>query len=433
MPLKIHRKLTALYTIVFGMSLVLFIGFVCIGLIWGIYVDRTDEIQILAKEIAHEQREKIVQYIQSGSPPTEGSEEDNYDISGQVFYYIVDRSNKIIMADLPVPILREVAFAQISQWNTAKSAKVAIVTLPNGDKAMLALAEQKISHGNDLVATVYAGRDITGYFRVLLRSLFTLLASAFIFIIIASIAGYFLAGKVTLPIEQMINRQKRFVADASHELRNPLSVLLTSIEAIEMDKDTFLAPYSKRIVLNAKDELFRLKKLVTDLLTLARTDTGDIALKRERFLLEPVVKRVIRSLKGATEQKKSTIQLCITEPIELNGDPERIFQLFYILIDNAVKYSAANSQISVNLEKVYTEKPIAKIVVADNGPGIPREYQKQIFERFFRIDESRSRNIEGSGLGLSIAQWLVDAHDGQISVFSEPGKGSQFIVLIPCY
>jgi two-component system sensor histidine kinase CiaH len=428
-----RKKLTAVYTIVFGLFLLAFIGIVCSGLIWGTYVERTEEIKVLANEIAREQVESIVQpYKKVNIPPLEIPIQDDYDISGQVFYYILDPNGQIVKADLPVPALRETVYTQIMNWDPLKNTKITTVTLPTGETAVLVLNAHNVHRGETLLATVYAGRDVTAYARVLVRSILTLIGAALLFLILAAVIGYFLAGRVTIPMEESIKRQKQFIADASHELRTPLSVLLTSIEAIEMDKDNVLSPFSLQIMRDAKDEFFRLKRLVNDLLTLARADTGEIKLKKEIFSLTLVTRQVIHSLKTTAEQRKISVQFDITEPIDLKADPERIHQLLYILIDNGLKYSSTSGEVVVHLEEVQEDiVPYVKIVVEDTGPGIPAKFQKQIFQRFFRIDESRSRDIEGSGLGLSIAQWIVEAHQGEICVNSTSTKGSQFIVLIP--
>lgn len=430
---KIRRKLTILYTFVFGMFLLVFIGIVCSGLIWGTYIERTNEIKLMASEISREQKSVIVQYYRSTNfTPEKTPIEDDYDISGHVFYYILDRDGEIIKADLPIPVLREEVYAKIATWNPSADVEIDTVALPNDETAVLALASHKVYRGEQLIATVYAGRDVTAYSRVLIRSILTLAISALIFLILAAVIGYYLSAKVTVPIEQSIRRQKQFVADASHELRNPLSVLLTSFEAIEMDKDSILSSFASQILIDAKEEFFRLKALVNDLLTLARADTGEIKLKKERFLLEIVCEQVIRSLRSASEHKEINVKLIITKPVEVYADPERIHQLLYILIDNGIKYTPSKGEVIVELDRIENDKlQYIRIVVRDTGAGIPLEFQQQIFQRFFRIDEARSRDTEGSGLGLSIAKWIVEAHQGKISVYSELYKGSQFIVLIP--
>lgn len=430
---KTRKKLTAVYTIVFGLFLLAFIGIVCSGLVWGTYVERTEEIKVLAKEIARGQIDLITQHYQKANDIQQViTTEDDYDISGQVFFYTLDTKGQIIKADQPIPVLRETVNTQIMNWNPIESTKITTAALPNGEVAVLIFAAHKVHRGDTLLATVYVGRDVTAYARVLIRSILTLAATSLLFLFLAAVIGYFLAGKVTIPMEKSIQRKKQFIADASHELRTPLSVLLTSIEAVEMDKDNVLSSFSLEIMKDAKDEFFRLKRLVNDLLTLARADTGEIKLKKEEFSLTLITNQVLRSLKFAAEEKNISILFDDTESIEVNADPERIYQLLFILIDNSIKYSSSNSEVVVHLEKLQNATDsYVKIIVEDTGPGIPLEFKEQIFQRFFRLDESRSRDIEGSGLGLSIAQWIVDTHQGEISVNSELSKGSQFIVLIP--
>ncbi|AIF53937.1 cell wall metabolism sensor histidine kinase WalK [Pelosinus sp. UFO1] len=430
---KTRKKLTTVYTTVFGLFLMTFVGIVCSGLIWGTYVERTEEIKVLANEIARGQLGMITEYYQKRNDKVMTTTiEDDYDISGQVFFYILDAKGQLIKADQPVPILRDSVYTQIMSWNPLEKTKVTNVTLPNHETAVVIFAAHEVRRGETLLATVYAGRDVTAYARVLIRSILTLMAVSVLFLFLAALIGYYLAGRVTIPMEESIARKKKFIADASHELRTPLSVLLTSIEAIEMDRDNTLSPFSLQIMSEAKDEFFRLKRLVNDLLTLARTDTGDIKLKKEKFSLTLITQQVLRSLKFTADEKNINVLFEANESIELNADPERIYQLLFILIDNSIKYSLSDSDVSVHLEAMQNVNgPFVKIIVVDNGPGIPAEFKEQIFQRFFRIDESRSRDVEGSGLGLSIAQWIVDAHQGEIYVNSEPGKGSEFIVLIP--
>ncbi|MDR3591702.1 MAG: HAMP domain-containing sensor histidine kinase [Negativicutes bacterium] len=430
---RIRRNLTILYTMLFGLFLLAFVGIVYTSIFWGTYVEKTDEIRLLAGQIAREQRSEIVQYYKNGRPASkEIVSEDDYDISGQVFYYIMDLNGKVIKADLPVPVLRDAVLDQVLDWDPATDTHVATVSLPTGEYATLVFAAQKVYSGEKLLATVYVGRDVTAYSRSIKRSVMTIAGTGVLFLLLAALIGYYLSGKVMIPIVRSIARQKQFAADASHELRNPLSVLLTSVEAVERDKDSSLSPFSRQIITDAKDEFLRLKRLINDLLTLARADTGDVKLNKEVFLLESVAAQVIHSLEAVAEQRNISVRLQENGPIEVNADPERIHQLLFILIDNGLKHSSQGSEVSVYIKLVQSGRiHYAEIVVEDNGPGIPPEFQKQIFQRFFRVDEARARDTEGSGLGLSIAQWIVNAHQGEIHVNSEEGKGSRFVVLLP--
>ncbi|VBB09595.1 Hypothetical protein LUCI_4890 [Lucifera butyrica] len=429
---EIRKRLTILYVIVFGIFLAVFVSIFCSGLIWTIYQKEVDEIKIMAVHIAREQQEALLkQYGNDG--PREISIQSDYDVSGDVFYLVLDGNGRLIKADLPVPVLRKATRAQFINWDPSRETKVVTVSLPSGDKATLMLAMRKVYRNGNLLGTVYVGRDVTGYARVLFQSIITIMVVTLLFLIFTAILGYFLAGRVIIPIGRSIDRQKQFVADASHELRNPLSVLLTSMEAVQMDKDNVLSPFSRQIIDEAKEEFFRLKNIVNDLLTLARTDTEEVALCKEGFFLQSIADQVIRSLEPKAAAMGVSVRLDASKPLELNADPERIHQLIYILLDNAIKYSYQDSQVLVRIEESYAggKMPYVKIIVEDTGPGIEPEFQQQIFQRFFRVDVARSRNIEGSGLGLSIARWIVEAHRGEIYVDSELGKGSKFVVKLP--
>lgn len=426
---RIRKKLTLLYSVIFGVFLLGFIGIISAGIAWTTYLDRTEEIVSLARSIAREQRQALLEHRKKPIPaPTEMVVEDNYDISGQVFYYVFDPSRLLIKADVPVPILRQVIYGEILNWDPAQKTKLISVPLPAGTMATVIVAEQRVRSGDDIIGTVYVGRDVTAYTRVLMRGIIILSITATLFMALALYIGYYLAGRVIIPIEQSIERQKQFVADASHELRNPLSVLLTSIEGVQMDKNNVLSPFSKQILDDAKEEFSRLKRLVNDLLTLARMDAGDMGVKKETFNLDAVAEQVVRSLRVVAERKEVKIRLETEKPFEVYADAERLHQLLYILVENALKYSPANSDVQLRLEQAANGM---KVIVADSGPGIRPEFQKQIFDRFFRVDETRSRAVEGSGLGLSIAQSIVNALQGKITVHSKPGKGTRFVVYIP--
>lgn len=429
---KLRRRLTILYTSVFGGFLLAFILIICCGLVWSTYVERTNEINFVTKQIIREQRAALVQYnLNVNSIPQETTLEDDNDISGQIFYYIENPSGQIIKSDLPVPALREETRLQIINWIPTATKKFVIASLPNGNKATLIIVKRGIHSGGQLQGTIFVGKDITAYTHMLIRSILITFGVAVFFLLIAARIGYSLAGKVIIPIEHSMKRQKQFVADASHELRNPLSVLLTSIEAIQMDKGNILSSFSTQTIQEAKDEFFRLIRLVNDLLTLARTDAGEFELKKEIFSLNAVATQVIRSLHLVAEQKGVHIQLNSDLIINLQADPEKIHQILYILIDNAIKYTAPNTPVLVHLRQDFSQKKTVEIVVEDQGPGISLEFQQHIFEPFVRVDEARAKDIEGSGLGLSIAKWIAEAHHGQITVNSQPGNGSKFIVTIP--
>ena len=187
---RIRRNLTVLYTVVFGLFLLAFIGMVYTSLLWGTYREETDEIRLLAGQIAREQRAEIIQYYKNGNPaPKEIVSEDDYDITGQVFYYILDRNGRVIKADLPVPVLREAVYAQVMTWDPSKDTYLVTVPIPSGEVATVVFAAHKVHSGEKLLATIYAGRDVTAYSRVLKRSVLTIAGMGVLFFLLAALIG----------------------------------------------------------------------------------------------------------------------------------------------------------------------------------------------------------------------------------------------------
>jgi heavy metal sensor kinase len=239
-------------------------------------------------------------------------------------------------------------------------------------------------------------------------------------------------------LDEAFRRQRQFTADASHELRTPLTVIKGDI-GVALNRPRGAAEY-RRVLAELEDEVDRLTRLVEDLLLLARADTGRPLLQPESLDLAGLLRAVADQVRPLAEAKGLTLHLQVPDSLPLNGDPDKLIRLFLNLLDNAVKYTPAGGQVTLQAtaavggwsSAVTSEASPAVIVqVTDTGPGIPPEHLAHIFERFYRADESRSRAAGGSGLGLAIARWIAEAHGGRIEVDSEPGRGSTFSVWLP--
>lgn len=223
-------------------------------------------------------------------------------------------------------------------------------------------------------------------------------------------------------LENLFHVQQRFVADVSHELRTPLTAIRGNLDLIKrygVDKESLEA---------VESEVERMSRLVSDLLLLARADYGGLTLDLEPLDLDTTISEVYRDAKVLASTRNIMFAIHDFQPVRVQGDPDRLKQLFLNLVSNAIKFTPEGGNVIVNLRRSYDD---AIVEVIDTGIGIAPEDLPHVFDRFYQADPARVRKGEGSGLGLSIAKWIVDAHNGQIEVSSDLGKGTTFTVLIP--
>ncbi len=230
-----------------------------------------------------------------------------------------------------------------------------------------------------------------------------------------------------LRLEQSFGQIRQFTADASHELRTPLTILTGELELALRSART--EEEYQEVISSALQETLRMSHVVEDLLLLSRADMGKISLKTELIDLN----EMLADLADATSILGTKKDLTITyresrERLMVEGDAPRLYQMLLNLLDNSVKYTPHGGAVTLTLHR---DEGMAEIRVRDTGIGISREDQEKIFDRFYRVDKARSRAQGGVGLGLSIVEWTIRAHNGEISVESEPGVGSTFIVRLP--
>jgi heavy metal sensor kinase len=226
-------------------------------------------------------------------------------------------------------------------------------------------------------------------------------------------------------LESSFDQLRRFTADASHELRTPLSVI-RGIGELGLGQTRTAAEY-KEAIGSMLEEVDRLTRLVDTLLQLSRGDAGTLRLSPESLDLSDLARDVASSLAVLAEERRQHLQVHAPQPIPVRADRLVLRDAIANLVDNAIKYGPQGSQIDITVRADTTE---AALMVSDQGPGIPAEHRERIFDRFYRVDEGRSRGMGGTGLGLAIAQWAVAANGGQIS-FVPTGGGAAFRITLP--
>lgn len=227
-------------------------------------------------------------------------------------------------------------------------------------------------------------------------------------------------------LHESFDRIKQFSIDASHELRTPLTIMRGEVElALRNPKEP---DEYRRVLASNLEEVVRLSSIIDNLLTLSRADKGMHVVSLEPTNLKDLMNELFEDCEILASKKQITVKVLKNDDITINGDKIRLRQLFLNLIDNAIKYTPPKGKVSLTVER---QNGFAKVQVRDTGIGIQKEEQDKIFDRFYRVDRARSRELGGSGLGLSIAKAVVELHHGRIEVKSEPKRGSTFSVFLP--
>ena len=239
-------------------------------------------------------------------------------------------------------------------------------------------------------------------------------------------------GRLALTFNDMIGRlqlafekQNQFVADASHELKTPISIIQGYINLMDRwgkgDKEIL-----QESITAIKKETIGMKDLIEKLLFLAGGDSDSIILHKETFSLEELLKEVISESRLIASDHQFRYQM--SGPLEINADRKMLKQMFRALLDNSIKYTPTNGEISISADDKAGQ---IQLVVSDTGIGVPKEELENIFTRFYRVDKSRGKESGGSGLGLAIVKWIVDVHGGQITTESVVGIGTTIIIRLP--
>jgi signal transduction histidine kinase len=368
----------------------------------------------------------------------------------QYFYYVVNSDGEMVMgneADRHFrPDLLSLVKRSFQKENEIRKETIHVEGNPKGrgnkgefhphedaHDIRLMIASHSIYYKGQFIGQLYIGKDISFVYQLFHWLLMILVTLGIVFFGVATFMSVVMSKRAMIPISGAFSRQREFVADASHELRTPLSVLLSSIDAMEMtiepaEEEEGQENFVGKLLSNMRQEVKRMTNLVSDLLTLARSDSNTIETKMETFNFRPHADKALESVSPLAASKQISLNLHAPDTLMATGDPQRLSQLLYILLDNAIKYTPNGGEVRLLLSD---EARQLCIKVQDTGIGIKQEDQDHIFERFYRADKSRSRQMGGHGLGLSIAKWIVGTHGGSIQLVSEVGKGSTFVIRIP--
>jgi signal transduction histidine kinase len=342
---------------------------------------------------------------------------DELSVPGRVLYLLDTRGNPIDSASVD-------SWIQAAAKEAGRIGQVTVQhDVPSDTTLRLHAMRFRASTGHQLVAVAVADQvELEDRYADLITAFAGI---AFAALILVAAGGFVLVRKSTAPIERSIEFTRRFMADAAHELRTPITILRTRAEvALQQPRE---APDYVSALRGVEAEARRLGSIVDSLLVLARADSGERQIDKERIFLDDVAVDVAGAAEIVARQKNVKVSIDEFEEAPVVGDATLIRQLIMIVLDNAVKFTDAGGQVHV---RVSMHEGAPTFSVEDTGMGIKPEELSRVFQRFFRGEAARSRT-DGAGLGLSIASWIAREHGAEISLTSEPGKGTKVIVRFP--
>ncbi|MCQ6280544.1 cell wall metabolism sensor histidine kinase WalK [Bacillus sp. EB600] len=408
---KTKLKLVSLYTIVFFFILCIF------GLSLYVYMYRSTYISI--DEKLNEKAVAITAHSGKEIP-----EENEHETERRIAYLFWGQ-NRTLLRSYPNNVFLQKNLSKI--YTREHDKKPQTVTIKGQYYRIVSIQTHDLKVNKKPIKLIQLLYNIDPEVNLLKTMLILIGFGCAAGLILSCLAGLFLANKALVPIQRSWEKQSRFVADASHELRTPLAVIQTHLELLFRHPSKTVEEESETIF-KSLSEVKRINKLVEELLTLARSDSNEQQINPNYFMMNELIQLIVEQFKPIASMKKIHLKEATEKNLNYYGDKERIHQLFVILLDNALKFTAPEGVVSISCKK---EGNLLKIIMKDTGVGIPTKDLPYIFDRFYRGDKSRTRSEGGTGLGLSIAKWIVEAHHGQISVESQHREGTAFIIKLP--
>ena len=415
-----RRQLAFAYALIMSLFLAVIIFVVHMAMNWSMFSEQAQELSDAANGVAEVQ----IFYLKN---PNDSVDENRYfkTANDRLFFYIFNENKQLIRFERASFRIEQFVLDVIESWSIDEG-EVEVFRHSNetGQLNTVMMMSKKIIADNT-VQTLYVGKDVTALYSGLQKATYAQIVLGGVALLIASAIGYFMAGRALVPLKEAYDKQKQFTADASHELRTPLAVVMASADLLLADP-SIKEPFLRQVLEDLKSEVKKMTNLVSDLLMVARSDNNALKFKIQRLDLSEILMQVIRTMTPIAEKKNIHLAGENFRKALINADEQKLKQLAIILVDNAIKYTPEGGSVLVAMEKVDNARAV--FAVMDSGIGIAAEDLDKVFERFYRVDKARSREMGGNGLGLAIAAEIIKLHEGKISVASKLGEGTKFTV-----
>ena len=424
---RIRNRLTLLYAILTALALGSFALIFYFGLSTLLMNEQERDLKRFSARISHDAAELLKNNDRKRGDGVRDKKARLFLDSSYAFFVVTPRG-EVLGTEGQDPVLRP----PLEFMSTIPPENGMLINAPDlgdGGRTRFLWTTQQLREDERSRGLLIVGKDLSAYDHFLARLAQTLWGSLAVFLLLAGAVGHFAAGRALVPIRRSFEAQRQFVADASHELRTPLSVIQASLDVVEKEERERMSSLSRQIFDDLKDEVRRMARLTTNLLTLARADAGGILLNRERFDAGEAAEHVFHTMQALAEARGVGLELSGERNLFIQADKDRIIQLLMILVDNGIKFTPSGGRVTIRVDQARAN--FVLLEVADTGMGLSPEDRQRVFERFYRVDKARSREEGGAGLGLSIAAWIADVHGGTIEVQAVQDGGSLFRVILP--
>ena len=413
--IRLRLRLTIWYVATFGLIIVLLGAGLFAVITYQLSQQLDDSLRDATLELVRAARIRELEQASVRGRVIDAVDELN--IPDRILYLLDTLGNPVKPTKIDPWIIRAAREA-------ANTAQLTVQRQIPGDKTLRLHAMRfRLASGQHLVAVAVADQEeLENKYADLIAAF---VGIALLALVLVAAGGFVLVRKSTAPIERSIEFMRRFMADAAHELRTPITILRTRAEiALQQPRE---AENYVSALRGVEAEARRLGSIVDSLLVLARADTGERQIEKERIFLDDIAIDAAGAARVVARQKNVEITVDDFEEAPIEGDASLVRQLVMIVLDNAVKFTDSGGQVHVS---VSMQDGAPTFSVDDTGIGIKQEELSRVFQRFFRGETARSRT-EGAGLGLSIASWIAREHGANISLKSEPGKGTKVVVTFP--
>jgi signal transduction histidine kinase len=357
-------------------------------------------------------------------PEDHEASEDHPPQASDTFFLVLDGSGTLVANPSGVPLA---GLPDLAAVNAARAAGRDLRTIDAGG-TRVRLLTSRIGEDDETTGWLQAGLVLTLHDRQSASLVLAILLVGALGLAGAALATLWITGRALIPIRAAFETERRFVADASHEIRTPAAVIRSSAETLQ--REELIAPAGRPLVDDIVGEADRLGRLVEDLLALAASERGTLAVETGPVDLAALARTAVRRATPlAGDRGLRLVGPDDAAPlVAAEGDADRLLQVLLILLDNAFRHSPAAGTVSVNVAHANDR---GRVEVQDQGPGVPPAMREKIFEPFARMPASRSRADAGSGLGLAIARRLVELHGGTLVVDDAPSGGARFVLELP--